>query len=231
MDMFHGHAPISDEAKDGKPHVLSNPETGDIGLGYWTGDMFAEFHGEEDGAVQLSFEPTHYLPNDAARAAPATERALKQPLSLRLFEANLRVEGIWPIPNGEVPEAMLEAFEFEEDRLKPKLTDFTRGWSEDEIEALFGGDDCLAREAWSELYSNLHNENRMLYVMLASNPVFTPGKSGGCSFSWGHYQSEVFIAKSVDDCMEEALAWADARYAEVRAEAQELRRAAEAESA
>lgn len=74
-DTFADHIPLDGFARSGRPILLSNPQTGDLGLGFWAGTMWAEFHDRTDpGALQqLSFEPTHYLPpaqGDAPAPAP-----------------------------------------------------------------------------------------------------------------------------------------------------------------
>jgi hypothetical protein len=132
-------------------------------------------------------------------------------IARKLFDASCRIEGIWPIPNGEVPEAMLEAFEYG-DHLADKLAPYVAGWDENEIGELFEGQGEPASTAWGELGCNLFNDGKQLFVVLAANPVFKRSKGGGCHFSWGHYQTEIFIAETVESAMEEAIQWAEARY-------------------
>jgi hypothetical protein len=64
MDFFDGYRPLDEAAKDGEPQRLANLARGDIGAGYWTGDMWALCR-PDSTVEQLPFEPTHYKPTVA----------------------------------------------------------------------------------------------------------------------------------------------------------------------
>jgi len=135
-------------------------------------------------------------------------------LSSRLFDTNTRIEAIWPIPNGEVPGWLMEAFEYS-DNLPPGLAQFVKKWKKNEKAGLLDGDSGDGREAWSELFSEMSFQRKSGFVVHASVPVYSRCGEKSASFSWGHTNVNTFFAETVDDAIQQAIDWSKGRYEKV----------------
>jgi hypothetical protein len=59
-EAFNGFVEIDDGARDGQPHLVGEPASGEVAAAYWTGSMWA--YDIPTMVQQLDFEPTHYRP-------------------------------------------------------------------------------------------------------------------------------------------------------------------------
>lgn len=126
-------------------------------------------------------------------------------LAERMFDANVQIEGVWPIPAGEPSEMLMRAFEYE-DALPRGLSGLVVRWSKEEAAELFSGDRD-AREAWSELFAACFNHGVFGYACKAWTPVYSPDRS----YSWGYTQSEIFFGATSEDVLRAACDWAEAQ--------------------
>lgn len=129
----------------------------------------------------------------------------------RIFDANVRVAGMWPFPFGEAPGELLEAFEYDE-ALPDGLNDLVKSWDDEERSQLFDGDDA-AREAWNELSAAGFRKRLTGWIVRVECPVFQKHGENGCSFSWGYLQMENLFAPTAEKALEAACEWAEQNYA------------------
>ncbi len=130
-------------------------------------------------------------------------------LAERIFNATVSIEGLWPIPFCQPSEAMVDAFEYE-DELPDALGPLIANWSEDEKDQLFGGYH-QGIEAWEELSGACARKGIRGYLIKASHPVYTKTGSGA-SFSWGHIRLCTFFRHSAEDAIIAACEWAENAY-------------------
>lgn len=130
----------------------------------------------------------------------------------QLTTENLRIENVWPLPNGECSMSMIE-FMGDRQALPDALNELL-GWS-DECPAwsadLFNGegdDDC--EEAWDELCYRIQKLKKSGFLAEVHRPVMTYRADGTCSFSWGHYRTIPLFGETIDNIVEQAIAWAKA---------------------
>jgi len=132
-------------------------------------------------------------------------------IGTRLYDANTRIEAIWPLPNAEVPEWLMESFEAA-GKLPDGMQDLVRHWEDDDVEALFEGDCTRARDSWNEIFSRMFERGISGFVVQASVPVYKKTGERSVSFSWGHTNVSSFFAPTADDAMRKAIDWAKSRY-------------------
>jgi hypothetical protein len=130
----------------------------------------------------------------------------------QLTTENLRIENVWPLPNGECSMSMIE---FMSDRQAlPDVLNELLGWSEESpawSADLFNGegdDDC--EEAWDELCYRIQKLNKSGFLAEVHRPVMTYRADGTCSFSWGRYRTIPLFGETIDKIVEQAIAWAKA---------------------
>jgi hypothetical protein len=132
-------------------------------------------------------------------------------MSEKLFEANVKMEGLWPFPFGEAPQSLLEKFEGQEE-LPPELAVLTKSWSEVEIEDLFDGDSTTAEEAWSELAAAGHRAKLTGFIWMARWPRFAPHGEGSVVFSWARTRGCFGFGATVDEAISAACKRAEVEY-------------------
>lgn len=142
----------------------------------------------------------------------------------QLTPENLRIERIWPLPNGECSMSMID---FMGDRMAlPDTLTQLLGWSE-EIpewsEDLFNGEgDDACEQAWDELFYRLEKHlQKAGFLAEVHRPVMTYRADGTCSFSWGCYRTTPIFGETIESIVEQAIAWAKATDAAGFAKARE----------
>lgn len=139
-----------------------------------------------------------------------------------LREDQLRIERIWPLPNGNVPESMIEFVEGMQklpDALIAAAGSATRHAALDS--PLFNGpgdDEC--EEAWEELFGTLEWAGKTGFLAEVHRPVMKYRGDGVYSYSWGHYQISCFFGETIDSIVQQAIEWASITDASARAKAQ-----------
>lgn len=127
-------------------------------------------------------------------------------INQKLFETSVEISSIWPIPNGNPPEEMLEAVEMIE-KLPVQFIPSDHRYATEE--SLFQGDCIEAVDAWEELFGDTHFGTIPTgFLAKISTPVFTKEGSGS-SFSWGHIRHTLVFATSIEDVFERAILWAE----------------------
>lgn len=130
----------------------------------------------------------------------------------KLTPENLRIERIWPLPNGECPESMLDFIE-EQGSLPVSLTellgwDATAEWYQDIFK---GSHDEDSEAIWDELFYSLKYRLKKAGLLAEIHrPVMSYRADGSVSFSWGRYHIFCFFGETIDSIVEQAIAWAKA---------------------
>jgi hypothetical protein len=124
----------------------------------------------------------------------------------RLFDENIRLDGLWLIPTPSAPEGLTEAFEGDEVKdLPPEIQTIVEHWEEGELEHLFDGDSANGRDAWEHIGGMLP----MFIFAKVSTPVLNYGAEGSASYSWGHTHYKVVGAADMDTLMERVFEWVE----------------------
>lgn len=130
----------------------------------------------------------------------------------QLTTEKLRIERIWPLPNGQCSESMID-FMGDREALPDALNELL-GWSAkspDWSQDLFNGesdDDC--EEAWDELCYRIENLKKSGFLAEVHRPVMSYRADRTCSFSWGHVRILCVFGETIDSIVEQAIAWAKA---------------------
>lgn len=130
----------------------------------------------------------------------------------QLTPENLRIERIWPLPNGEPPESMLDFIE-EQGSLPGNLTellgwDATAEWFQDLFRGAYDED---SRGAWEELFYSIEcRVKKSGFLAEIHRPVMSYRADGSCSFSWGHHHVFCLFGETIESIVEQAIAWAKA---------------------
>jgi hypothetical protein len=127
-----------------------------------------------------------------------------------LSDNNVRIDGMWPIPQVEMPEAVIELFELD-DELPSWLADLAKSLDDNQREALIGdGNSYDRREAWDTLFGDMSFRGQSGFVVAVSTPVLDyDEKLESASFSWGHYHTEKLFAADLASLQASAVTWAD----------------------
>lgn len=137
---------------------------------------------------------------------------MKLELAERIFEANVRIAGMWPFPFGEAPIELLEAFDCSELSDMPEpLANLFASWDDEYKAELFDGNGHAAQEAWGELSAAGFRSQVAGWIVRAECPVFTKFGDAGLSFSWGHYSTENLLAEDAEKALIAACEWAEKR--------------------
>lgn len=125
-----------------------------------------------------------------------------------LFDANCRIDGIWPIPNASPPDAMLEAVSLME-RLPGPLDALALRFGDEFRDLLIEGDE---RTAWEEFLGELTFQGITGFIVQASVPVFSRyGTGKTVSYSWDYINHDLFFGTTLEEATGAAIAWASAK--------------------
>lgn len=131
----------------------------------------------------------------------------------QLTPENLRIERIWPLPNGYCSMSMID-FMGERTALPDTLIQLL-GWSDGApswYDDLFNGEgDDACEEAWDELCYNLECRlGKSGFLAEVHRPLMNYRADGSCSFSWGCYRITPIFGETIESIVEQAIAWAKA---------------------
>ena len=127
----------------------------------------------------------------------------------RLFEANVRIEQAWPFPVGPASSELMEAFETAGDENVPaEIKALLASWDEAEIDELFDS----GRDAFDELFAAAFRGGVRGWIGIAAVPVFERTRSGGASFSWGYYNTNLIFSATADGLLTAAAEWGEQLY-------------------
>lgn len=126
-----------------------------------------------------------------------------------IINANLAIDGVWPLPSPRASDALKEQFELSE-KLPEEIAAFTKGWDEDQLDDLTGGDS----DTWEHLMQSMMAAGWCGFVMAVSTPVVSRWR-GHKSYSWGHTWTETVIATTLEEAIDKALAWAEVRSTDI----------------
>lgn len=133
----------------------------------------------------------------------------------RLFDASVRIEGMWPFPVSPASEALASIFEFtdEEDDLPQQLRDLLRSADERTRADLYDSSASDFHDAFDELCALAARKKVQGWIGIAANPVPKPVGQGSVSFSWGYYATKVLFAATAEQLLDDAAAWGEAIFA------------------
>jgi hypothetical protein len=132
-----------------------------------------------------------------------------------LIEHDARIGGIWPLINVCPPSTtFLSGVEYK--KLPEALKPLVKGWSDDEIEQLFEGDDHETAEAWAMLVEAAERHGMNGFLCVVEVPVYSKWADNSLSYSWGHYTLELLYGETVDEVLEAAKAYAIKRNEEAK---------------
>ncbi|MFC0305149.1 hypothetical protein ACFSTI_20905 [Rhizorhabdus histidinilytica] len=127
----------------------------------------------------------------------------------RLWEANVRIEQMWPFPVGPAPRELRDAFEMAGDEGLPEaVKSLIENWDDGELDELFDG----AHDAFEELMASAFRRDLKGWIGIAAVPVFEPTKRGHVSFSWGYYNTQMLFSPTADGLLTAAAEWGEGLY-------------------
>lgn len=129
----------------------------------------------------------------------------------RLFQAEVRIEVMWPFPVFNPPEALVEAFE-DAGELPGDLAQLIDRWPEEEKDQLFSGDERDFQVSFDELVAAGNRKQVWGWIAVAACPVFRPAGGGSVSYSWGYYSTKLLFAKTATGILSQAAKWAEGLY-------------------
>jgi len=140
----------------------------------------------------------------------------------RLFDANVRMECMWPFPVSPAPEKLADVFEYADDEqdFPEPLRDLVRSLDDRSREELYSGDSVDFQEAFSDLCGDAYRKGVHGWLGIAANPIPKPSVGGGVSFSWGYYRTKLLFAPTAEQLLENAAEWGEAKFAAAHAAAE-----------
>lgn len=139
---------------------------------------------------------------------PATNQLAQ--LHERMFQAEARISGMFPWPQGQPCDGLMELFEnVEEDRLPTKIQALFPTFPPAEVDGLFE----MNSEAFEEFFAHSYRHGVIGWIGVVDVPVFKPvGKGDACSFSWGHYRQKVLFAATAEGLLKQACDHAESQW-------------------
>lgn len=136
--------------------------------------------------------------------------------NIRLGEANVRLEAMWPFPMWHAGEWMAEVLETDDDnlsRLPEPIRTLISDWTDEAKDNLLGGEGPEFMEAFDNLNEFAIFRNVSGWLALVACPVPERDDDGRVrSFSWGHYRLELLFADTPEALLEQAAEWGEALF-------------------
>jgi hypothetical protein len=128
-----------------------------------------------------------------------------------LWNEDVRIEAIWPVPQVNAPEGLIDAIDLTEDLPQP-FKDYLGGtWDKERVERLCGGS-SEQREAWEELFGDMAFRRQGGFLIAVARPVCQRfGSRNSFTSSWGYYHNELLFAETLDQGFKDAVAWGEER--------------------
>jgi hypothetical protein len=104
------------------------------------------------------------------------------------------------------------------DCLPTALEDMLQDQDTDDLKRLFPGMPARVMETFdegepSEFVEWVYRHKRLGFLVLFATPVMKHISEGHCSYSWGHYGTRWVYADTLDDALQQGLAWVAERRA------------------
>lgn len=137
---------------------------------------------------------------------------MNKTISRQLEEATARIETILHIG----------AMATDDDCLPTALEDMLQDQDNEDLQRLFPGlptdvlDDFDDGSDPTGFVDWLRYSDRLGFLVQFATPVIRHHDSGGCSYSWGHYGTRWFYAETLEDAVQQGLAWVAERRAKER---------------